>query len=434
MKKELLDRVPPHNLEAETAVLGSMMINTYAVDTVLQLLVEEDFFDRKHQVIFTAIVKLRERNEPVDIISVSDHLQATKDLERVGGSAYLSRIIEQVPSATNVSYYAQKVMGKSMLRNMINTCSNIIDNVYEYPADVTRVIDEAESAVIEASERRNRDDRSISMKNSVKGAFRRMIDMADGKIPYYGIFTGYPRLDSVLDGFQPGNLVIIAADTSSGKTAYAIKMMMNMHTEKGAEVPILYFTLEMQQDEITKRCFSIHSHVNYQILRRPKYLTPEHRKGLEETAMYLETKKIIINDKPRLNIMQIKAITRRMWRKHDIKVVFIDHIQIVGLEHNGESRNDRLGDVSAGLKELAKELNIVVIALSQLNKEGRLRDSGNIAQDADIILNLKRKPDDNVAELNIGKARESKLDNIAMSFIGDYMEFSETEPYRGEWS
>ena len=430
---ELLDRVPPHNLEAEAACIGAMLMNSYAVLNCIQHLDQDDFYDGKNKIIFKAISNLHDKNIPVDIVSVSDYLTSSGEIERSGGSAYLSKTVEGVPCATNVGYYIKIVIDKSMLRNLINTCSNIIDNVYEYQSDVTWIFDKAESSIIEASERRNRDDKTIPISQSLTSVLQRTFDMADGKIPYHGIFTGYKRIDECIDGILPGNLVIIGGLFAGGKTALAIKMMMTMYDNSKEEIPALYFTLEMKEDEITKRMLSIQSRVDYHIIRRPKFFTHTHKQSILEAAVVLERKKIHLNDKPRLNIMNIKAITRRMWRKHKIKVIFIDHLQIVGLEKTPDSRNDKLGSVSAGLKELAKELNIVVVVLSQLNKEGGVRDSANPEQDADIVMKLERKEGERQAKLKITKSRETKLDTIDMIFNGNLMEFNEADEHTGNF-
>ncbi|OHD54482.1 MAG: replicative DNA helicase [Spirochaetes bacterium GWF1_51_8] len=452
---DLLKRVPPHNLEAESACLGAMMMNSYAVDTVLQLLTDEDFFDIKNQIIFRAVASLRDKSIPVDIVSVSDYLNSTAELERIGGSAYLSRLVEQVPSATNVSYYAKIVLDKSVLRNLINTCSNIVDNVYEYQTEMDRVLDEAESSVFEASSRKVKSDFLILKKSLVEAID--VIENRKNQGEYTGIPTGFYLFDEMTSGFQKSDLVVIAARPSMGKTAFALNIALNIG-KKNPDYGILFFSLEMSAQELTLRSLSSESGIPLKKIRSGR-ITKEDHQDLLTAAKKLEKTKILIDDTPAIPLNELRSKARRAFRKYDVKIIFIDHLQIITAGDPNKPSFNRVQEMSyitRSLKALAKELQIPVVALSQLSRASEkredkapmlsdLRDSGTIEQDADVISFLHRdeyytgkkseeelQKEKNQAELLILKHRNGPIGKVMLGFYGEIVKFMNLEQHRGD--
>jgi replicative DNA helicase len=448
---DLLKRVPPHNLEAEAACLGAMMMNSYAVDTVLQILSDEDFFDIKNQIIFRAIASLRDKSVPVDIVSVSEYLSSKGELERIGGSAYLSRVVEGVPAATNVSYYGKIVLDKAVLRNLINTCSNIIDNVYEYQTEVERVLDEAESSVFEASSRKVKSD--FAQLKDVLADTLKAIDKRKGMGLYTGLPTGFNKFDELTSGLQESDLIVIAARPSMGKTALALNMAVNI-CRQFPDLGVLFFSLEMSTQELTMRILSTESRLEIGKLRSGRVHQSDW-KGILEAAAMLEKCRLLIDDTPAVSVNELRSKARRAIRKYNLKLIVIDHLQIVTAGDPSKPSYNRVQEMSfitRSLKALAKELKIPVLALSQLSRASEkrgdkdkrpilsdLRDSGTIEQDADVIAFLHREEyynkdteDKGLAELIISKQRNGPIGMTKLGFKADTVWFYDPEMHRGD--
>jgi len=428
-----------------------MMMNSYAVDTVLQILTDEDFFDIKNQIIYRAIASLRDKSVPVDIVSVSEYLNSKSELEGIGGSSYLSRLVEAVPAATNVSYYTKIVLDKSVLRNLINTCSNIMDNVYEYQTEVERVLDEAESSVFEASSRKVKSD--FAQLKDVLTDTLKTIDKRKSMGQYTGLPTGYYKYDEITSGLQESDLIVIAARPSMGKTALALNMAVNI-CRQFPDLGVLFFSLEMSTQELTMRILSTESRIEIMKLRSGRVHQSDWKDILGAAAM-LEKCRLLIDDTPAISVNELRSKARRAIRKYNLKLIIIDHLQIVTAGDPSKPSYNRVQEMSfitRSLKALAKELKIPVLALSQLSRASEkrgdkdrrpilsdLRDSGTIEQDADVISFLHREEyyndqteDKGIAELIISKQRNGPIGTVKLGFLPGCVQFTNLEQHRGE--
>ena len=434
-----LHRVPPQNIEAEQSVLGGILLNNHSLNNVLEILGAGDFYSEAHRKIFAAIVDLSDKNEPSDLITLSNILREKNHLDQAGGMSYLASLVDNVPSAANIAHYSKIVKEKSILRSLITTATEILNKTYQPGADVETVLDEAEHAIFDISENKIRPS-FFPFKELIKDSVRTIEKLYERKELVTGVPTGYEKIDDLTSGFQKSDLIIIAGRPSMGKTAFALNIAQYAALE--ASIPVAVFSLEMSKEQLALRMLSAESRVDSQRIRRgflgetdwPKLITAASR--LSEAPIY-------IDDTPAISVLEMKAKARRLKAEVDLGLIVLDYLQLMRSGGYKESREQEISEISRSLKALAKELNVPVVALSQLNRKvedrtnkrpqmADLRDSGAIEQDADVIAFIYRdevydkseeNPEKGMAEIIIGKQRNGPTGMVKLAFQEKYTRF-----------
>jgi len=445
-----LHHLPPQNIEAEQSILSSILIDPdpAALFDTLEILSPEDFYKTAHQNIFEAVCGLVAKNEPVDLITVKNHLQETGLLEAVGGGAYLAELVESAPYAVNIRHYATIIKNKSVLRRLIENASTIARQCFENPTDVESVIDFAERSVFEVAEKKT--NKAYFQLNQIIKSNISTISANQGKW-ITGVASGFERLDNMTSGFQNSDLIILAARPSMGKTAFALNIARNAAVSSG--LPVAFFSLEMSKEQLSMRLLTAEARVNAFRLRSG-HISKEDWIKITDAASLLDTVPIYIDDSAGLTVMEIRAKARRMKKEKNIGLIVVDYLQLMRPTTTGERRDLEVSEMSRSLKSLAKELDIPIIVLSQLNRApeqnhdkrpllSHLRESGSLEQDADVVLFIYRdevynKAEDNanrgVAEIIIGKQRNGPIGKVFLQFEASYTRFQDlaTENYPEE--
>ena len=437
-KEKMLDllaqRLPPQSLEAEVSVLGGILLENDALNRVLEVIQEGDFYRESHRKIFAAILQLYERNEPADLITLSEVLKKREEFEAVGGIEYLNSLVNSVPTAANITYYAKIVKEKSILRKLINRATEIISQGYGGSGDVDEFLDRAERSIFEISEDRIRPS-FYPIKDIIKSSFKTIEKLYEKRQLITGVPTGFAKLDELTSGLQPAELIIVAGRPSMGKTAFALNIAQHAAIE--AQVPAAVFSLEMAKEQLALRMLCSEAKVDAHRLRGG-FLSESDWPKLTRAAGNLSEAPIFIDDTPGLTALEMRAKSRRLKKEHNLGLVIVDYLQLMRGRPDSDTREQEISDISRSLKSLAKELNVPVIALSQLNRRveergdrrpqlSDLRESGAIEQDADVIIFLYRdevysKSDDNKgkAEIIIGKQRNGPTDKFELAFLDKY--------------
>jgi replicative DNA helicase len=432
-------KVPPQNLEAEQSILGGILLENAAINPVLEIMAGSDFYSDAHRKIFAAILELSERNQPVDIITLSSHLRDKKHLDAVGGTLYLSKLVDDVPSAANISHYARIVKEKSVLRNLIATATDILSRTYSAGSDVDSVLDEAEHAIFEISQNKIRPS-FYPLKDIIKDSFRTIERLYERKELITGVATGFTKLDEMTSGLQRSDLIIIAGRPSMGKTAFALNIAQFCSVEEG--VPVAVFSLEMAKEQLAMRMLSSEARVDSQKIRKG-FLGEADWPKLTTAAGRLSDARLFIDDTPSISVLEMKAKSRRLKAEHGLGLIILDYLQLMKGSAYADTREQEISEISRSLKALAKELSVPVVALSQLNRKvedrtsrrpqmADLRESGAIEQDADVILFLYRdevynksedNPEKGFAEVIIGKQRNGPVGTIRLVFQEKFTRF-----------
>ncbi|NOQ67671.1 MAG: replicative DNA helicase [Desulfobacterales bacterium] len=432
-------RLPPQNLEAEQCVLGSVLLQQGALVKILELVAPSDFYREAHKNIFSAMVSLFEKNEPQDIITVSNILKDKNKLDEIGGPAYLANLTDIVPVAANIIYYAQIIRSKAILRRLIQTSIEIAARCYEEQEDIDSLVDDAEKTIFEISQTKsNQGFQALS--KIIPESFKRIERLAEKKELITGVPTGYDDLDGITCGLQSSDIIILAGRPSMGKTALAMNIVQ--HAAIFHKVPVAVFSLEMSKEQLGMRMLCSVSRVDSQDLRTGHIRDTDWPKLARATGI-LSDAPIFIDDSPAISVLEMRAKSRRLKTEHNIGLVVVDYLQLMRGRSNTERREQEISEISRSLKAMAKELDLPVIALSQLNRslESRpnkrpqlsdLRESGAIEQDADVICFLYRdeiynKSEDNpkrgIAEVIIGKQRNGPTGTIELTFIDKFTTF-----------
>ena len=431
-----LHRLPPQNLDAEQSILGGILLDNQALNSVLEVLGPGDFYSESHRKIFAAIVDLSERNEPSDLITLSNILKDKKHLDQVGGMAYLASLVDNVPSAANVAYYAKIVKEKAILRRLIGTATEILTKSYNTGADVDEVLDEAEHAIFEISENKIR-PAFYPIKSIIKDSFKTIEKLYERKELITGVPTGFGKIDDLTSGLQKSDLIIVAGRPSMGKTAFALNIAQHAAMEGG--IPVAIFSLEMSKEQLALRMLSTVAKVDSQRLRKG-FLGETDWPKLTTAAGRLSEALIYIDDTPAITALEMKAKARRLKAESGLGLIILDYLQLMRGGTYKESREQEISDISRSLKALAKELSVPVIALSQLNRKvedrtnrrpqmADLRESGAIEQDADVIAFIYRdevynksedNPEKGLAEVIIGKQRNGPTGMVKLAFLEKY--------------
>jgi replicative DNA helicase len=436
------ERIPPQSIEAEQAVLGAIFLDPSALTLASEILIPEDFYRASHQKIFHAMLRVADKGEPVDLVTVTAELADTQQLEEVGGVSYLSELADAVPTAANVEYYARIVEEKSVLRRLIRTATSIAQDGYTREDEVDVLLDEAEQKIMEISQRKH----SGAFKN-IKDILVQTYDniemLHNRKGEVTGIPTGFTELDRMTSGFQRSDFIIVAARPSVGKTAFALNIAQNVATKTNENVAI--FSLEMSAQQLVMRMLCAEGNINAQNLRTGR-LTPEDWGKLTMAMGSLSNAGIYIDDTPSIRVSDIRAKCRRLKQESGLGMVVIDYLQLIqGSGRNRENRQQEVSEISRSLKALARELEVPVIALSQLSRSveqrqdkrpmmSDIRESGSIEQDADIVAFLYRddyynkdSENKNIIEIIIAKQRNGPVGTVQLAFIKEYNKFVNLE-------
>ncbi len=437
-------RVPPQAVEAEKAVLGAMMLGEEAIARTVELLDETCFYRDAHRRIFEAIISLFERTEPADLVTVREALKGAGHLEAVGGELYLAELLDEVATTANVEYYARIVLESAIKRRMIGTLTGIIGEAYEAGEDASELLDRAEQEIFSLSERRLR--RGARPLEEILHRTFELIDQAHArKGGLSGVPTGYKLLDEKLAGLQPSDLIILAGRPSMGKTAFALNVARNVGVDGG--LPVAFFSLEMSGHQLAQRMLCSEARLDFHAVRTGRLPKTDYQK-LSMCVGRLAEAPIMIDDSPSLSVLEFRAKARRLRAEHGIGLIMVDYIQLMSGPRSAESRQLEITMISRALKSLAKELDIPVLALSQLSRavETRggdrrpqlsdLRESGALEQDADVVLFMYReeyyyrdKPEaQGKAELIIGKQRNGPTGTIPLAFHAEYARFDNLAP------
>lgn len=440
-----LGRIPPHDIEAEQAIIGSMLTDKDAVIAAVEVLQEQDFYREDNKIIYSAILNLYNRAEPIDIITLKSELKSMGKFEAVGGLEYIVQLPDKVPTTSNVEQYIKIVEEKSMLRALIKTADELITLGYDPTQEVEQVIDTAEKKIFQVMQKKNQKGYS-SIKDILVDTFTQLEQLYNQKESITGVPTGFVDLDYRTSGLHNSDLILVAARPAMGKSAFALNIATNAAVR--AKVPVAIFSLEMSKEQMTNRILCSEAMVDSAKVRTGKIDDDEWAK-LAATSGELSESGIYIDDTPGISIMEIRAKCRKMKLEKNIGLVVIDYLQLVqGSNKKGGSREQEIAEISRSLKILAKEIDVPVIALSQLSRapEQRidhrpmlsdLRESGSIEQDADIVMFLYR--DDyynedtekkNIAEVIIAKHRSGATGTVELLWLANYTKFANIERYR----
>jgi len=438
--------IPPHSQSAEQSVLGGLMLDNEAWDKIADKVAEDDFYRADHRLIFRALADLADDNRPFDVVTLSGWLEKNQTLEQAGGLAYLGTLAKDTPSAANIAAYAEIVRERSIMRQLISVGNDIANSGYQPEGrDSKALLDQAESKVFKIAEQGNRGKTGmVSIKNLLAGVVDRIDELYQSDNPITGIPTGWTDFDEMTSGLQPSDLLIIAGRPSMGKTALA--MNIAEQTAIKTRKPVAVFSMEMSGEQLAMRMMSSLGRIDQSKVRTGK-LDDDDWARLTSAMGILADAPLFIDDTPALSPTELRARARRMAREHGLGLVVIDYLQLMqSSSGSGENRATEISEISRGLKALAKELHVPVVALSQLNRSleqrpnkrpimSDLRESGAIEQDADVIVFIYRdevyneeSPDKGIAEIIIGKQRNGPIGTVRLTFQGRYTRFENFTP------
>ncbi len=458
---KVLSRVPPHNHEAEQSVLGAILLEQNSMFKVLDILSPDgsDFYYDSHQKIFKGMVKLYEKHTPVDVVTLADIFQGTDELASVGGFSYVVELVETVPTAANIIYYAQIVKGKSLIRKLISAANEISSDGYERIESVDDFLDQAEQKIFQIAQDRNKKN-VFALKDIIKDAFEAIEKLYERKSSLTGISSGFSQLDKLTSGLQDSDLIIVAGRPAMGKTSFALNIAENAAVDSAA--PVAVFSLEMSKEQLVQRMLASRARIDLSKLRNG-HLKDEDWGKLTTAVGTLYEAPIYIDDTPAQTVLEMRAKARRWKDELGIRLVVVDYLQLMrGRKGFNDSREQEISDISRSLKALAKELHIPVIALSQLSRraeqrEGNipqlsdLRESGAIEQDADMVMFVYREgvykkcecPAElctcglrKGAEIIIAKQRNGPTGSAKLTFMNEYTRFEDQAPAeydQGAW-
>jgi len=437
--KTLLEKLPPQNLEAETAVLGSMLLDREAIARAIEELEEASFYSEANKKIYSSIVKLYDENEAVDMVTLIEELKKRDQLEEVGGPAYVTELANSIPTAANISHYTRIVREKYLLRCLINTATQIVSESYEPSSEVGELLDRAEKLIFDITSTKKHEAHVSPIKDVVKESIEIIDRLYQRKENITGVPTGFHDLDVMTAGFQKSDLVVIAGRPSMGKSALAISVLE--HAGVVAKMPCAYFSLEMSKDQLAQRMLCSIAGVNAHKVRTGFFSQTDWPK-LVTAAGKLSESPIFIDDTPAISALELRAKARRLKARHDIQLLVVDYLQLMRGKSSAENRQQEISEISRSMKALARELDIPIIAISQLSRavEQRadhrpqlsdLRESGAIEQDSDVVILLLREEyyapteeNKGIAELIVAKQRHGPVGTIKLAFLSEYTKFN----------
>ena len=449
-KQELEGRLPPQNIEAEQSVLGSLMLDKDAIIRVADVLKSDDFYRGIHTNIYQVMLELYDKNEPIDLLSLTNRLEEKKQLEEIGGDSYLTSLVNLVPTAAHVVHYAKIVKHKKVLRDLIETSDQITQLSYQEPEDVENLVDTAEQKIFSISQQ-SIGQKFLLVKDTLEEAFERIDKLHKGDEIIRGVPTGFPDLDNYLAGLQKSDLVILASRPSVGKTSLALDFARQIAVKD--KIPVAIFSLEMSKEQLVDRLICSQAEVDSWRMRTGRLSGegPDNDfQRIQQALDDLSSAPIFIDDTPSPTVMQMRTMARRLQAENNLGLVIIDYLQMIQPRNPSDSPVQQMTEASRNLKTLARELNIPVLALSQLSRavESRspaipklsdLRDSGAIEQDADVVLFIYREDKDkpnperkNIADIIIAKHRNGPIGKIELFFNESQVSFKTLEKYLGE--
>ena len=438
-------RIPPQNLEAETSLLGSILIEKDAIIRVADIVTTEDFYTERHALIYAAIMDLYEGRQPIDIVSLSNKLSEAGELEHAGGSAYVAELTSAVPTAAHVVHYASIVAHKATLRRLIAAASNITSFGYDEQTPLDQLLDKAEQTIFEVSQK-NLKQNFIPISSILTDSFDRLNEMHSNSDKLRGVPTGFRDLDKLLAGLQNSDLLIVAARPSMGKTTLVMNIAHHVAAKEG--IPVGFFSLEVSKEQLIDQLLAIESGIDSWKLRTGA-LDEDDFPRINEAMAELSEAPLYIDDSAMTNVMEMRTKARRLQAEHGLGLIIIDYLQLIsGGARTQEGRQQEVSEISRGLKGLARELNVPVIALSQLSRavESRnppipqlsdLRDSGSIEQDADVVAFIYRpwyydkQADENTTEVLVKKHRNGPTGDVELYFHPEQRRFTDLDRFRG---
>ena len=438
-----LKKTPPHSVEAERTVLGGILVNNESLNTVLSVISPEDFYKDSNRKIIEKIIVLVDKGLPVDLLSLSEELKKEGALDEIGGASYLSSLMDGVPRSLNVEYYAQVIKEKARLRKLIISSAKIISSSYEQKEDADELLNEAQAAIIEVAEQRVKPG-FVPVNQLTRPTLDMIAQFAERRDAVIGVPTGFRLLDNLTSGLQRSELIIVAARPSMGKTALCLNI--SQYVGMNTDYAVGFFSMEMAKEQIVVRLLAADSQLDIRRVRTG-FVSEREFEKLKLSAEALSRARIFLDETPGLTVMEMKAKTRRLKLERNLDIVFIDYIQLMRPGGRFENRNQEMAYISRSLKELAKELQIPVVGISQLSRapeKGRreprpqlsdLRESGAIEQDADVVVFIYRpevyQPNDEslrgIAEINVAKQRNGPTDVFKLAFINKYARFANAE-------
>ena len=435
------DRPLPHNLEAEKCVLGAILLQNDTFNLAAELLDSRDFFRDAHRRVFNKMVSLSERGEAIDLVTLKDELGRAGDLDEVGGPAYIAALVDGVPRSTNVEYYARIVKEKSTLRNLIYSANKILATAYEAEQDADLLLDQAEKAIFDIAEDRIRTG-FVPVRELVQGSFDTIEKLQEHKGLVTGVATGFTALDLITSGLQSSDVVIVASRPSMGKTSFMLNVATHVGTKTDKTVGI--FSLEMSREQLFLRMLTAQAEIDAQRFRGG-FLSEKDYGQLSHALGTLADARIFIDDTPSLGVLEMRAKSRRLMAEHGLHLLIVDYIQLMQGRGRFENRTQELAAISRALKGLAKELNVPLVALSQLSRapEARsdhrpqladLRESGALEQDADVVMFIYREDqyaptpeNENLADIIVGKQRNGPTGVVRLAFRKQFTRFENLE-------
>lgn len=436
----MAERTLPHNLEAEKSVLGAILINNHAFNQAAEVIDAQDFFRDAHRRIFDRMVALNERNEPVDFVTLTDELRRAGDLDEVGGPAYVSALTDGVPRSANVEYYARIVKEKSTLRRLIQASNEVLSRAYDAGEDADDLLDEAERTIFSIAEGRMRSG-FVKLSDLVDTGYTLIEQLQNSRGLVTGVPSGFADLDEMTRGFQPSDLVIVAARPAMGKTSFVMNVAMNAALEAGKSVGV--FSLEMSKEQLFLRLLTSEARVDAHRFRGG-FLGEQDYERLNGAFARLHEAKVFIDDSPSIGVLEMRAKARRLMAEHGLDMLVIDYLQLMQGRGRFDNRQQELASISRSIKILAKELNIPILALSQLSRAAEtrsdhkpqlsdLRESGALEQDADVVMFIyreevyaeeeRRAEVEGAAEIIIGKQRNGPIGSVPLAFLKQYTRF-----------
>lgn len=431
-------RTPPQDLVAEQSVLGGMMLSKDAIADCVEVLRGVDFYRPSHEMVYEAIIDLYGRGEPADAVTVADELTKRGDLQRIGGAAYLHELIQSVPTAANAGFYAEIVRERAVLRRLVDAGTRIVQMGYSQDGEVDAIVNEAQAEVMKVADRRGGED-YVALKDIIEGTVDEIESASSRTEGITGVPTGFYEFDELTQGLQGGQMIVVAARPAVGKSTFALDIARSAAIKH--HMTTVFFSLEMGRNEIAMRLLSAEASIGLQDLRKGNVKDEQWAK-IANTMGNLNDAPLFIDDSPNMSLMEIRAKARRLKQKHDLKLIVLDYLQLMSSGKKVESRQQEVSEFSRALKLMAKELEVPVIALSQLNRGSEqrtdkrpqvsdLRESGSIEQDADMVILLHREdiydkesPRAGEADVIVAKHRNGPTKTIVVAFQGHYSRFN----------
>jgi len=440
-----LKKTPPNSPETEKTVLGGILVNNKNLNVVLSIISPEDFYKEGNRKILEKIISLIDKGLPADLLTLSEELQKAGCLDEIGGAGYVASLMDGVPKSLNIEYHARIIKEKALLRRLILSSAKIISSSYEQREDADQLLDEAQSAIIDVAEQRIKPG-FVPVSRLTEEALELIKALKGRQLAVTGIPTGFRDVDGLTTGFHNSEFIVVAARPSMGKTALCLNI--SAHVGLKTDYSVGFFSLEMSKEQLILRLLCSEAKIDLQKVRTG-FISENEFNGLRQSAERLSNAKIFVDESPALSVMEMKAKARRLKMEQDLNLVFVDYIQLMRAGGRFENRNQEISYISRSLKELAKELQIPVVGISQLSRapeKGRskpipqlsdLRESGAIEQDADVVIFIYRpefySPDDEslkgLAEVTVAKQRNGPTGKVALAFLNKFARFNDREVY-----